>query len=73
MASGEFLEKAVKDGAYLIVAQDASDNTEKKMFQYDRFYQVPMNIRQRNARAFHRKRISHHSLNEGLSHFDRRD
>ena len=40
VVSGEFsTEKAVKEGkAYLvIVAGDASDNTKKNVYQYDRF------------------------------------
>ncbi len=45
IASGEFAtEKAVKSGlAYLvIVAEDASDNTRKKMTNMTTFYKVPL-------------------------------
>ena len=47
IASGEFAtEKAVKSGlAYLvIVAEDASDNTRKKMTNMTTFYKVPLHI-----------------------------
>ncbi len=45
VASGEFsAEKAIKeDRAYLlIVAEDASDNTKKKMSNMTTFYEVPL-------------------------------
>lgn len=47
VASGEFsTEKAVKDGkAYLvIVASDASENTQKMFRNMTDFYQVPMYV-----------------------------
>lgn len=45
IASGEYAtEVAVKSGAacLVIVAEDASDNTKKKMTNMTRFYEVPM-------------------------------
>ena len=47
IASGEFAtEKSIKAGrAYLvIVSEDASDNTKKKMSQMTEYYEVPLYI-----------------------------
>ena len=62
VASGEFsTEKAVKDGrAWLvIVASDASENTQKHFRDMTTFYEVPMYVygEQRDIGTFHWKGI----------------
>lgn len=75
VASGEFsTEKAVKEGrAYLvIVAQDASDNTNENVSKYDRFLSVPMYEYSDKEMLGHfigkEFRASLAVTNEGLSH-----
>ena len=75
VASGEFsTEKAVKDGrAYLvIVATDASDNTQKMFANMADFYEVPMYLYGDKETLGHfigkEFRASLAVTNEGLAH-----
>ena len=75
VASGEFsTEKAVKDGkAYLvIVASDASENTQKMFRNMTDFYEVPMYLYADKETLGHfigkEFRASLAVLNEGLAH-----
>lgn len=47
IVSGEFsTEKAIKTGAacYVVIAEDASDNTKKAFFDSCSYYQVPFSV-----------------------------
>lgn len=75
VASGEFsTEKAVKDGrAYLvIVAKDASENTQKMFRNMTDFYEVPMYLYGEKETLGHfigkEFRASLAVTNEGLAH-----
>ena len=56
VVSGEFMtEKAVKTGeaALVILAEDASENTQKKFRNMCEFYQVPLRIHAENVYLGH--------------------
>ena len=55
-------EKAVKTGeaALVILAEDASENTQKKFRNMCEFYQVPLRIHAAKDYLGHEKNLEHH-------------